>query len=222
MSAQLMVDSLQPITREAIVWLRDHGRAPTAWARYLGGITAAEVALLAEFRITLIAIARRSGLVSYGRETGKACGIVIVQRYQTLEKLCAECDCQLSRYLFLDVEQAPDLNALFWCGWAGQVAAVACPAAYMPNRNNWPNSWASLEVANQTQACAGAWVALYPRGETPERLLDPTEWQKRPLGPSAESGIPCLAWQAIGNAKDAPIWLDYSETNPDFDWLANP
>lgn len=215
----LIVDSLQKITQSAIDWLASHNLKPAAWGRYLGEIGADELRLLAANNIALIAIARRSGRVCLGVNEGKIDGIRDYTLFIRLTDDCNDTGCRLLPHLFLDVEQTPDLTAEYWCGWAGQVAAVAMPCAYMPNRNNWPNSWRALESANAFQSCCGVWVAMYPHGETPEALETPTEWEHRPLGPSEADGIPYLAWQGIGNSQQGPILVDYSATNPAIDWV---
>jgi len=211
------VDSLAPLTEAALAHLLSvsGGRLPLAWGRYLDADLSGDLDVAAAHGIPLLLIARRSSRVPLGLAAGSTDGAADRARVDHWREVAAACSARVLDPVFLDVEMRPTLSADYWRGWS---AAFDSPAAYMPNRDNWPASWVALESAVAAGArCAGVWVALYRQPVDGSAVLRDEPWERRPL---ASDRVPYLSWQHTGNAYHQRY--DFSVPNPELAWLVEP
>jgi len=228
------VDSSVPVTQARIdLLLKETGRLPFWWGRYLGptddkgtpvydeGVkfkpvfnSNKEAALLEAAGVRLVTIARRSGQVCLGSDAGEKCGR---EDAAQLTALLARFP-STSRRLFLDVEMKPTMTSFFYKAWAIEIQRADLePAIYLPNAQNWGAQWEALQNAYLRGApCFGIWVAGY-FGQSAKDCEEGTStftretWQPRKAqGPA---NAPALAWQYLGNAYQKQF--DFSILNPD-------
>lgn len=187
------VDSLAPITPAAVAHLREvTGGLPAAWGRYLGPDMRNELRVAAEHDIPILAISRRSSNVWRADGTGIIDGDADRKSYERLCGSAQTLGARVLSYVFLDVEQTPNLSAGYYTDWA---RSFDYPSVYMPNAVNWPASWRALAQAVSAGApCFGTWVAHYQtRRVDGSAKFESLEWSQRPAG-LATDAVPCLAW----------------------------
>lgn len=215
------VDSYAALTEQAVTHLLSvsGGRLPLCWGRYIDADLSHDIEVAAAHGIPLLLIARRSARVPLGYAAGAADGAADRARFEHWLEVARAAGASVLRRVFLDVEMEPTMSADYWRGWSGAFdGSEFLPAAYMPNRDNWPASWLSLESAVAGGArCFGVWVAYYHQPVDGSAVLRDEPWSKRPL---ASDRVPYLAHQHSGNCYGKRY--DFSSVSPDDSgWLAD-